>query len=67
VSREEALRRLQEVVHLQTVLQAYARTEGIVDREGDPLCGANGGKMVLAEARVTCSACRKLMEELPRA
>jgi hypothetical protein len=65
--REDALRRLQEVVHLQTVLQAYSRAEGIVGREGDPLCGASGGKMVLAEARVTCPACRKLTEELRRA
>lgn len=65
--RERALRRLQDPdVHLQTVMQAWAHDAGVVERNGDPLCGATGGRMVRAEARVTCPACRKLMEELPR-
>jgi hypothetical protein len=68
VSREEALRRLRNPdVHLQTVVQAWAHDAGIVERDGDPLCGASGGKMVRAEARVTCLDCREKMKTLPRA
>lgn len=61
MGREEALRRLRDVVHLQTVVQAWQHDRGMVEREGDPVCGASGGKMVLAEARVTCPACRERM------
>jgi hypothetical protein len=66
--REEALRRLRDPgVHLQTVVEAWAHDAGIVERDGDPLCGATGGKMVRAEARVTCLDCREKMKTLPRA
>lgn len=64
--RDEALRRLQDVVHLQTAVQAWAHDVGVVERGGDPLCGSSGGQMVRAEARVTCPKCRELMEMLPR-
>jgi hypothetical protein len=66
--REQALRRLRDPgVHLQTVVQAWALGAGIVRRDGDPLCGASGGKMVRAEARVTCPGCREKMKTTPRA
>lgn len=65
--RDEALKRLRDPdVHLQTVVQAWAHNAGVVEREGDPLCGVPSGPMTRAEARVTCPKCRELMETLPR-
>lgn len=65
--QQEALRRLRDPgVHLQTVVQAWAHNAGVVEREGDPLCGVPSGPMTRAEARVTCPKCRELMETLTR-
>lgn len=64
--RDEALKRLRDVVHLQTVVQAWAHDVGVVERDGDPICGSSGGQMVRVEARVTCSKCRELMKKLPQ-
>ena len=66
--RERALRQLQDPgVHLPTRVEMWAHDAGIVTRDGDPLCGAAGGQMVRAEARVTCPGCREKMKALPRA
>lgn len=66
-NRREALHRLREPgVHLQTVVQAWAHNAGVVERDGDPLCGAPSGPMTRAEARVTCPECREMMKTLPR-
>lgn len=66
---QESLRRLRDPgIHLPTVVEMWERNVGISERDGDPLCGASGvgAQMTRAEARVTCSKCRELMETLPR-